>query len=86
MADYLSNPDEAKEYSDRYKFMYLMIILITFTYFIRLWYLQLYKGNEFRFFSDRNRIKIEKLEQYKKLKNHFQRQKMFHRIMLQNSQ
>ncbi len=61
MADYLSNPDETKEYSHRYKFMYLMIILITFMYFIRLWYLQLYKGNEFRFFSDRNRIKIEKL-------------------------
>lgn len=61
MADYLANPEEAKEYSYRYKFLYIVIVLITLVYFIRLWYLQIYKGNEFRFFSDRNRIKIEKL-------------------------
>lgn len=61
MADYLSNPEEAKEYSHRYKMLHMIIALLTLIYFIRLWYLQIYKGSEFRFFSDRNRIKIEKV-------------------------
>lgn len=61
MADYLSNPEEAKEYSHRYKLLHGIIGLLTVVYFIRLWYLQIYKGSEFRFFSDRNRIKIAKI-------------------------
>ncbi len=59
--DYVSNPDESKEYWPRYKMFYIFLTL-TFTVFtMRLWYLQIIEGNELAEFSEKNRIKQNKI-------------------------
>jgi penicillin-binding protein 2 len=61
MSDYVNNPEEAKEYLPRYKLLY-SVIAITFVLFTgRLWYLQIITGNELREFSEKNRIKQNKI-------------------------
>ena len=61
MSTYVSNPDEAKEYQNRYRLFYI-VIAATFTIFtMRLWYLQIISGNELREFSEKNRIKQNKI-------------------------
>ncbi|NUM59486.1 MAG: penicillin-binding protein 2 [Bdellovibrionaceae bacterium] len=61
MAEYVSNPDEAKEYWGRYKFFYFFIAMTFVIFSIRLWYLQIISGNELREFSEKNRIKQLKI-------------------------
>jgi len=61
MTEYISNPEEAKEYLPRYRLFY---IALTFTFLIfsmRLWYLQVIQGDELRKFSEENRIKQIKI-------------------------
>lgn len=59
--EYVSNPDEAKEYHPRYR-LYYITIFITFSIFLcRLWYLQVIEGTELRQFSEKNRIKQSKV-------------------------
>lgn len=61
MSTFVSNPDEAKEYQSRYRLFYI-VIAATFTIFtMRLWYLQIISGNELREFSEKNRIKQNKI-------------------------
>lgn len=61
MSTYVSNPDEAKEYQSRYRMFYI-VIAVTFSIFsMRLWYLQIISGNELREFSEKNRIKQNKI-------------------------
>lgn len=61
MSEFISNPDEAKEYWGRYRVFYL-IIAVTFSVFLlRLWYLQILSGTELREFSEKNRIKQSKI-------------------------
>lgn len=58
---YISNPEEAKEFLPRYRIFYATIA-ITFTIFtLRLWYLQIIQGTELRQFSEKNRIKQMKI-------------------------
>lgn len=57
MADYLSDPDEVKEYSQRFRLMYIVISVAISIFTIRLWYLQIIQGAELRLFSEKNRIK-----------------------------
>ncbi|MEQ1878627.1 MAG: penicillin-binding protein 2, partial [Bdellovibrionia bacterium] len=57
MADYLSDPDEVKEYSQRFRLMYLVISAAISIFAMRLWYLQIIQGAELRLFSEKNRIK-----------------------------
>ncbi len=60
-SNYVNNPDAAKEYYARYKILYIAIA-VTFTIFTtRLWYLQIISGNELREFSEKNRIKQNKI-------------------------
>ncbi len=59
--DYVSNPDEAKEYWPRYKFFYFAIGITFLIFFSRLWYLQIIEGHELREFSEKNRIKQNKV-------------------------
>ncbi len=61
MAEYVNNPDEAKEYWGRYKYFYFLISLTFVTYMFRLWYLQIISGSELRDFSEKNRIKQIKI-------------------------
>lgn len=61
MIEYISNPNEAKEYSPRYRLFYYLVIF-TFSIFVtRLWYLQIITGSELREFSEKNRIKQNKI-------------------------
>ncbi|MGZ3690766.1 MAG: penicillin-binding protein 2, partial [Pseudobdellovibrio sp.] len=61
MSDYISNPDEAKEFHSRYRSLGIFIIL-TFVVFIgKLIWLQIIQGNELRQFSENNRIKQNKI-------------------------
>lgn len=61
MSTYVSNPDEAKEYQSRYKIFYITIAVTICLFTMRLWYLQVISGNELREFSEKNRIKQNKI-------------------------
>lgn len=61
MSNYVNNPDEAKEYQGRYKIFYIAIIFTLSIFSVRLWYLQVISGNELREFSEKNRIKQNKI-------------------------
>jgi penicillin-binding protein 2 len=61
MTEYVSNPDEAKEYWGRYRYFYLAFFIVFSTFTIRLWYLQILSGTELREFSEKNRIKQNKI-------------------------
>lgn len=61
MSTYVSNPDEAKEYQGRYRIFYLTIAFTLSIFTMRLWYLQVISGNELREFSEKNRIKQNKI-------------------------
>lgn len=62
MNEYVSNPDEAKEYWGRYKLFYITITITVLLFTIRLWYLQVFQGSELRNFSEKNRIKQNKIQ------------------------
>lgn len=61
MSDYVNNPDEAKEYLPRYRLFYVAIACAVLLFSSRLWYLQIITGNELREFSEKNRIKQNKI-------------------------
>ncbi len=59
---YLSNPEEqVKDYSERFKLLYIAVAVTFVIFGIRLWYLQLFRGTEYRFWSEENRIKRQKV-------------------------
>lgn len=62
MNEYVNNPDEAKEYWDRYRLFYLLLIITISLFSFRLWYLQIFNGAELRNFSDKNRLKEMKIK------------------------
>lgn len=59
--EYVNNPDEVKEYWDRYRLFYILLIVTILTFSSRLWYLQIFTGAELRDFSDKNRLKEVKI-------------------------
>jgi penicillin-binding protein 2 len=61
MSTYVNNPDEAKEYYSRYRILYIAIAATFCIFTMRLWYLQIISGNELREFSEKNRIKQNKI-------------------------
>ncbi|MFP5519052.1 MAG: penicillin-binding protein 2 [Bdellovibrionia bacterium] len=61
MSTYVSNPDEAKEYLSRYRIFYVALGVVFSIFIMRLWYLQILSGNELREFSEKNRIKQNKI-------------------------
>ncbi len=61
MSNYVNNPDAAKEYYSRYRLLYITIITTFCLFTGRLWYLQIISGNELREFSEKNRIKQNKI-------------------------
>lgn len=61
MSEYISNPDEAKEYWNRYRVFHVIIALTFSMFFMRLWYLQIISGSELREFSEKNRIKQNRI-------------------------
>lgn len=60
-AEYISNPDEAKEYLPRYRLFYFAIAFTFVVFSTRLWILQVIQGSELREFSEKNRIRQIKI-------------------------
>jgi len=58
---YINNPEAAKEYLTRYRYIYVLLVITSVAFIIRLWYLQIINGNELREFSEKNRIKEIKM-------------------------
>lgn len=61
MNEYVSNPEEAKEYLPRYNIFYVLMALTFLTFASRLWFLQIIQGSQLREFSEKNRIKQNKI-------------------------
>ncbi|MES3038459.1 MAG: penicillin-binding transpeptidase domain-containing protein, partial [Bdellovibrionota bacterium] len=61
MSEYVTNPEEAKEYWGRYKLFYILLICTVTLFTVRLWFLQIISGNELRDFSEKNRFKQIKM-------------------------
>ncbi len=59
--EYVNNPDEAKEYWERYRLFYILLMITALLFMGRLWYLQIFSGSELRDFSDKNRLKEVKI-------------------------
>ncbi len=59
--EYVNNPDEAKEYWERYRLFYILLMITALLFMSRLWYLQIFSGSELRDFSDKNRLKEVKI-------------------------
>jgi penicillin-binding protein 2 len=58
MSLHLRTPEEeVKEYSSQYKVIYAVVLVSGLLFFLRLWYLQVYEGNEHRYISERNLVK-----------------------------
>ena len=56
----LSGRDEIREYQERYKYFYIVAVLFFVVITSRLWYLQVYKGSQFKLYAEKNRIWQEK--------------------------
>jgi penicillin-binding protein 2 len=61
MNEYISNPDEAKQFQSRYRSLTMIIVLTIILFIFRLAWLQVIQGNELRQFSEKNRIKQNKI-------------------------
>lgn len=62
MSTFVNNPDEAKEYQPRYRIFYIAITVAFTIFTARLWYLQVISGTELRAFSEKNRVKQNKIQ------------------------
>lgn len=63
MNQYIStSEEEVKEYLQRYPYLYIIVALVGFIFLLRLSYLQLIKGDELRYFSEKNLLKLEKIQ------------------------
>ncbi len=62
MSEYLSDPEEVKDFLPRYKYIYILVGLTFVLFILRLWFLQVFQGEELRMFSERNRFKIKKVQ------------------------
>lgn len=61
MSQYISNPDEAKEFHSRYRVLGIFVAVTFMVFLLRLTWLQIIQGNELRQFSENNRIKQNKI-------------------------
>jgi penicillin-binding protein 2 len=60
-SEYISNPDEARDYISRYKIFYYFVFFTFFVFVMRLVWLQVISGRELRQFSEKNRVKQNKI-------------------------
>ncbi len=60
-SEYISNPDEARDYLNRYKIFYYFVFFTFFIFVFRLVWLQVISGRELRQFSEKNRVKQNKI-------------------------
>lgn len=63
MSNFIENSeDSVKEYSSRFKILYLAVFVASTIVFARLWYLQIIHGQELRAYSEKNRVKETKIK------------------------
>lgn len=60
-ADFDPVDSDVKVFEQRYKWVYLTIVLAVSVLILRLWFLQITSGSEMRLFSEKNRIKESKV-------------------------
>jgi penicillin-binding protein 2 len=60
-SEYISNPDEARDYISRYRGFYYFVFFTFIVFVTRLLWLQVINGRELRQFSEKNRIKQNKI-------------------------
>lgn len=60
-SQYISNPDEARDYSSRYKAFYIFLAITVSVFSLRLMWLQIINGRELNYFSEKNRVKQNKI-------------------------
>lgn len=61
MSEYISNPEEARSYQNRFKPLYVFVFITALIFVLRLMWLQIYMGRELRTFSEKNRVKQNKI-------------------------
>ena len=60
-SEYISNPEEARDYLSRYKLFYYFVFFTLTIFVLRLVWLQVISGRELRQFSEKNRVKQNKI-------------------------
>ncbi|MDZ4662261.1 MAG: penicillin-binding protein 2 [Pseudomonadota bacterium] len=53
-AHYVDSAEETREYQQRYWFLYVIVVFFFVIFCLRLWYLQIMRGGELRFVSEKN--------------------------------
>lgn len=56
-----SSEEEVKEFAGRFRLMYVVVGVVCLVIMSRLWYLQIYQGEELREYSEKNRVKETKV-------------------------
>ena len=54
--------EQLQSYQDRFRYLYAILVIMATILFLRLWYLQILKGEEFKQFAEENRLKKIKIE------------------------
>ncbi|NUM87838.1 MAG: penicillin-binding protein 2, partial [Bdellovibrionales bacterium] len=58
----LGQNEQLQGYQDRFRYLYVAVAVALSLLFLRLWYLQLFKGAEFKQFAEENRLKKIKVD------------------------
>jgi penicillin-binding protein 2 len=54
--------EQLQTYQDRFRYLYAILVIVCSILLLRLWYLQILKGEEFKQFAEENRLKKIKIE------------------------
>ena len=54
--------EQLQAFQDRFRYLYAILVIMATILFLRLWYLQILKGEEFKQFAEENRLKKIKIE------------------------
>lgn len=61
MSEYITNPEEVRDYAGRFRSLYFFVLFVFATFALRLAWLQIVSGKELRQFSENNRVKENRI-------------------------
>jgi penicillin-binding protein 2 len=61
-SDVIGQNEQLQAFQDRFRYVYAVLIIAAIILFLRLWFLQILKGEEFKQFAEENRLKKIKIE------------------------
>ena len=61
MSEYITNPEEVRDYAGRFRPLYFFVLFVFLVFSLRLAWLQIISGKELRQFSENNRVKENKI-------------------------